>query len=150
MKNISDLDIREKKVLIRVDFNVPMDEQGNITDDTRIRGVLPTINYALDEHAKVIIMSHLGRPDGQRQEKFSRAPVAKRLSRLLDKEIMLAPDCIGPEVDAMVAGMNPGDILRPDQYWSCQLFYRPSSFPTGAPSMDRMPPKLDWTSTPTV
>jgi phosphoglycerate kinase len=111
VKNIRDLDIKEKKVLIRVDFNVPLDDQGNITDDTRIRGVLPTINYALDEHAKVIIMSHLGRPEGQRQEKFSLAPVAKRLSRLLDKEIRLAPDCIGPEVDALVATMAPGEVL---------------------------------------
>jgi phosphoglycerate kinase len=111
MKNIKDLDIKEKKVLIRVDFNVPLDEQGNITDDTRIRGVLPTINYALDEQAKVIICSHMGRPDGQRQEKFSLAPVAKRLSRLLDKEVTLAPDCIGPEVEAMVGQMAHGDVL---------------------------------------
>jgi phosphoglycerate kinase len=111
MKNISDLDIKEKKVLIRVDFNVPLDEQGNITDDTRIRGVLPTINYALDEHAKIIIISHLGRPDGQRQEKFSLAPVAKRLSRLLEKEVKLAHDCIGPEIEAMVGQMAFGDVL---------------------------------------
>jgi len=111
MKNIRDLDIKEKKVLIRVDFNVPLDDQGNITDDTRIRGVLPTINHALDEQAKIIIISHLGRPDGQRQKKFSLAPVAKRLSRLLDKEVRLAPDCIGPEVEAMVAQMAAGDIL---------------------------------------
>jgi phosphoglycerate kinase len=111
MKNIRDLDIKEKKVLIRVDFNVPLDEQGNITDDTRIRGVLPTINHALDEQAKVIIISHLGRPDGKRQEKFSLAPVAKRLSRLLEKEVKLAPDCIGPEVEALVGQMAAGDIL---------------------------------------
>ncbi len=111
MKNISDLDIKEKKVLIRVDFNVPMDDQGNITDDIRIRGVLPTLNHALDEHARIIICSHLGRPKGQRQEKFSLAPVAKRLSRLLDKDIKLAPDCIGPEVEAMVDAMQPGDVL---------------------------------------
>jgi phosphoglycerate kinase len=111
VKNIRDLDIKEKKVLIRVDFNVPLDEQGNITDDTRIRGVLPTINHALDEQAKVIIISHLGRPDGKRQEKFSLAPVAKRLSRLLEKEVKLAPDCIGPEVEALVGQMAAGDIL---------------------------------------
>ena len=111
MKNISDLVVKGKTVLIRVDFNVPLDEQGNITDDIRIRGVLPTINYALDEHAKVIIISHLGRPEGQRQEKFSLAPVAKRLSRLLEKEIKLAPDCIGPEVEAMVGQMAFGDVL---------------------------------------
>jgi phosphoglycerate kinase len=111
MKNIRDLDIKEKKVLIRVDCNVPLDEQGNITDDTRVRGVLPTINHALDENAKVIIMSHLGRPDGRHLEKFSLAPVAKRLSRLLEKEVKLAPDCIGPEVEAMVAAMAFGDVL---------------------------------------
>ncbi len=111
MKNIRDLDIREKKLLIRVDFNVPLDEQGNITDDTRIRGVLPTLNHGLDERAKLIICSHMGRPEGRRQEKFSLAPVAKRLSRLLDKEVRLAPDCIGPEVEAMVAAMEPGDVL---------------------------------------
>jgi phosphoglycerate kinase len=111
MKNISDLVLKGKTVLIRVDFNVPLDEQGNITDDIRIRGVLPTINYALDEHAKVIIISHLGRPEGQRQEKYSLAPVAKRLSRLLEKEVKLAPDCIGPKVEAMVGQMAFGDVL---------------------------------------
>ncbi|MBU0682207.1 MAG: phosphoglycerate kinase [Proteobacteria bacterium] len=111
MKNIRDLDIKGKKLLIRVDFNVPLDSQGNITDDTRIRGVLPTINHALDEHAKIIIMSHLGRPKGQRQDKFSLAPAAKRLSRLINKEVKLAPDCIGPEVEKMVAAMQPGDVI---------------------------------------
>ena len=111
MKNIRDLDIKNKKVLIRVDFNVPLDEQGNITDDTRIRGVLSTINYALDEQAKVIICSHMGRPDGKRQEELSLAPVAKRLSRLLDKDVKLAPDCIGLEVETMVAQMAQGDVL---------------------------------------
>ena len=111
MKNIKDLDIREKKILIRVDFNVPFDEHNNITDDTRIRGVLPTINHALDEHAKIIIMSHLGRPKGKRQEKFSLAPVAKRLSRLIDKDIKLAPDCIGDEVRAIVDAMQPGEVV---------------------------------------
>jgi phosphoglycerate kinase len=111
MKNIKDLDIREKKVLIRVDFNVPLDEQGNITDDIRIRGVLPTINYALDEHARIIICSHLGRPKGQRHEKFSLAPAAKRLSRLIDKDVRLAPDCIGDQTKAMVETMLPGDVI---------------------------------------
>ncbi|MCK5228208.1 MAG: phosphoglycerate kinase, partial [Desulfobulbaceae bacterium] len=111
MKNIKDIDIREKKILIRVDFNVPFDEHNNITDDTRIRGVLPTINHALDEHAKIIIMSHLGRPKGKRQEKFSLAPVAKRLSRLIDKDIKLAPDCIGEEVRAIVDAMQPGEVV---------------------------------------
>ena len=111
MTNIRDIDIRDKKVLIRVDFNVPLDEQGNITDDIRIRGVLPTINHCLDEHAKIIIISHMGRPKGQRNEKFSMEPAAKRLSRLIDKEVKLAPDCVGDEVQAMVDAMQPGDVL---------------------------------------
>lgn len=111
MKNIRDIDIRGKKVLIRVDFNVPLDAQGNITDDIRIRGVLPTINHALDENARIIICSHMGRPKGQRKEEFSLAPAAKRLSRLIAKEVRLAPDCIGPEVKAIVDGMQPGDVI---------------------------------------
>jgi phosphoglycerate kinase len=111
LKNIRDLDIKGKKLLIRVDFNVPLDELGNITDDIRIRGVLPTINYALDEDARIIIISHMGRPKGQRVEKFSLAPAAKRLSRLISKEVKLAPDCIGDEVEAMIAAMRPGEII---------------------------------------
>ncbi len=111
MKNIRDLDIKGKKLLIRVDFNVPLDEHGNITDDIRIRGVLPTINYALDENARVIIISHMGRPKGRRVEEFSMAPAAKRLSRLIGKDVKLADDCIGPEVQAMVAAMQPGEVI---------------------------------------
>ncbi len=111
MQNIKDLDIKGKTLLIRVDFNVPLDEQGNITEDTRIRGVLPTINHALDENAKIVICSHLGRPKGQHQEKFSMAPAAKRLSRLINKEVKLAPDCIGSEVKATVEAMQPGEVL---------------------------------------
>jgi phosphoglycerate kinase len=111
VKNIKDLDIRGKKVLIRVDFNVPLDEQGNITDDIRIRSVLPTLNYALDENAAIIICSHLGRPKGQRKPEFSLAPAAKRLSRLIAKEVKLAPDCIGPEVEGLAAALKPGEVL---------------------------------------
>ena len=111
MKNIRDIDIKGKKLLIRVDFNVPLDEQGNITDDIRIRGVLPTINHALDENARVIIISHMGRPKGQRVEKFSMAPAAKRLSRLIGKEVKLADDCIGPGVRAMVDAMQAGEVI---------------------------------------
>ncbi|HCC54254.1 MAG TPA: phosphoglycerate kinase [Desulfobulbaceae bacterium] len=111
MKNIRDLDIKGKRLLIRVDFNVPLDEQLNITDDTRIRGVLPTLNYALDENAKVIICSHLGRPKGERKPQFSLAPAAKRLSRLLDKEVVLAPDCIGAETKTLVEAMQPGSVI---------------------------------------
>ena len=104
-------DLKAKKVFIRVDFNVPLDENQNITDDTRIRAVLPTINYALDFNAKVIIASHLGRPKGERNMKYSMAPAAKRLSRLLDKEVVLAVDCIGKEVTDIIDNMKPGDII---------------------------------------
>src|SRR3989337_4086109 len=108
---IDDLDIKGKRVLIRVDFNVPLDDKGNITDDTRIRSVLPTINYALDEYAKVILASHLGRPMGKKDPTMSLAAVAKRLSRLLEKDVKLAPDCVGPEVKKIVDGMMPGEVL---------------------------------------
>ena len=91
-------DLRGKKVFIRVDFNIPLDENQNITEDTRIRAVLPTINYALDGGAAVVLASHLGRPKGERNPKFSMAPAAKRLSRFLGKEVHLAPDCIGDAV----------------------------------------------------
>ncbi|MBI5327466.1 MAG: phosphoglycerate kinase [Deltaproteobacteria bacterium] len=108
---IDDLDIKGKKVLIRVDFNVPLDDKGNITEDTRIRAVLPTINYALDEGSKVILASHLGRPKGKRVSEMSLAPVAKRLGRLLEKDVAIAPDCIGPDVEKIAANMKPGDVV---------------------------------------
>ena len=111
MKFIDEIDLKDKKVLFRFDYNVPLDSTLNITDDIRIRATLPTINYALDEGAKVIIMSHLGRPKGRISPEFSLAPVAKRLSRLLNKEVMLAKDCIGDEVKKLVAGMTPGSVV---------------------------------------
>jgi phosphoglycerate kinase len=100
-----------KKIFMRVDFNVPLDDNQNITEDTRIRAVLPSINYALDYKAKIILASHLGRPKGERNEKYSMAPAAVRLSRLLGKEVKLAPDCIGDEVKAMIDAMQPGDVI---------------------------------------
>ena len=108
---IEDTDLYDKRVLIRADFNVPLDDAHQITDDTRIRSTLPTINRAVDEGAKIILCSHLGRPMGKRDPKFSLAPVAKRLQRLLGKEVAFAPDCIGPSVEAMVAKMKQGDVL---------------------------------------
>jgi phosphoglycerate kinase len=100
-----------KKVFLRVDFNVPLDDNQNITEDTRIRAVLPTINYILDKNAKLVIASHLGRPKGERKEKYSMAPAAKRLSKLLGKEVKLAPDCVGDQVRSMIDAMQPGDIV---------------------------------------
>jgi phosphoglycerate kinase len=111
MQFIDQINIKGKKVLFRFDFNVPLDSSLNITDDTRIRAALPTINYALDEGARVIIMSHLGRPKGKVNPEFSLAPVAKRLSRLIDKEVQLASDCIGAAVEDMVKELKPGSVL---------------------------------------
>jgi phosphoglycerate kinase len=111
MKTIKDMDITGKRVFFRVDFNVPLDEFQNITDDTRLRGVMPTLTYALDHGAKLIIASHLGRPSGKRVPSMSMAPVAKRLGRLLGINVKLAPDCIGEQVQKMVAEMQNGDVL---------------------------------------
>lgn len=107
---IEDIDIKGKRVFIRTDFNVPLDHDLNITDDTRIRSTLPTINYAIDEGATIILASHLDRPDGV-NPRLSLAPVAKRLQRLLGKEVFFAPDCIGPHVQKMAARLKPGDVL---------------------------------------
>ncbi len=104
-------DLREKLVFIRVDFNVPQDDNGNITEDTRIVGAVPTIKYAIENGAKVILASHLGRPKGEKKPKYTMAPAARRLSELLGKEVKQASDCFGPDVDAMVAALQPGDVL---------------------------------------
>ena len=110
-KTIKDVDLKGKRVLIRVDFNVPLDENLNITDDIRIRAALPTIKYALDKGAKVILMSHLGRPDGQVKEELRLAPVAKRLRELLNKPVLALKDCIGDDVKKSVAAMKAGDVI---------------------------------------
>ncbi len=108
---ITDLNLKGKKVFVRVDYNVPLDEDGNITDDARIRATLPTINYLLDEGAKVILASHLGRPNGKVVPELSLKPVAKRLNRLLNKEVKLTSNCIGPDVKKQVDNMKPEDVL---------------------------------------
>jgi len=110
-QTIDDVVLRDKRVIIRADFNVPLDDSHQITDDTRIRSTLPTINRAVDDGAKVILCSHLGRPNGMFDPKYSLAPVAKRLGRLMGKDILFAPDCIGPAVEGLVAKMKPGDVL---------------------------------------
>ncbi len=111
MRYIDEIDVSGKRLFIRVDYNVPLDENRNITDDNRIRAALPTINYSLENGASVILASHLGRPKGERNPRFSMEPVARRLGELLGKEVKLAPDCIGPEVAEMVAALRPGDVL---------------------------------------
>jgi len=110
-KTVRDIDVAGKRVLVRVDFNVPLDAEQRITDDTRIRAALPTIRYLLDHGAAVILMSHLGRPDGQVVEKLSLAPVAQHLSPLLERPVEMAMDCIGPEVEAQARSLQPGQVL---------------------------------------
>ncbi len=111
MNFINQIDLKGKRVMFRFDFNVPLDSSQNITDDIRIRAVLPSLNYALDEGARVIIISHLGRPKGKPVPQMSLAPVAKRLSRLLGKQVLLANDCIGPDVEKIVQDLKPGCVL---------------------------------------
>src|SRR4030066_1611541 len=109
--SLKDLNIKGKRLFIRADFNVPLDENLNITDDRRVRSTLPTINYAVDEGAKTILASHLGRPRGTPDKRYSLASVAKRLQRLIKKEVIFLPDCIGPEVEEAVSKMSEGDII---------------------------------------
>lgn len=108
--SVRDLDLQNKKVLIRVDFNVPI-ENSNITDDTRIRASLPTIQYVLDQGGSVILMSHLGRPKNGKDPSLSLAPCAKRLSELIKKPVKMAPDSVGPDVEKMAKELKPGEIL---------------------------------------
>lgn len=110
-KTVRDIDVKGKRVLVRCDFNVPQDENGNITDNRRIVGALDTIKYLLDKKAKVILCSHLGRPKGEVKPEFSLAPVAKELSKLLGKEVKLANDIIGESAKALVSELKEGEVV---------------------------------------
>ncbi len=110
-KTVEDIDVSGKKVLVRCDFNVPLDADGNITDENRIVGALPTIEYLIKNNAKVILCSHMGRPKGEFNMKYSLAPVAKRLSEKLGKEVKLAKDVIGDSAKELVAGLKDGDVM---------------------------------------
>ena len=111
MKSIVDMNIAGKRVFVRVDFNVPLDDHRHITDETRIKAALPTLKFALEQGAKLIVASHLGRPKGERVDRFSLSPVAERLGRLLGMDVRMAPDCIGPEVQALADRMADGEVI---------------------------------------
>ena len=111
-KTVADVDVAGKKVLVRVDFNVPLDKAtGAVADDRRIREALPTIRYLLDHGAAVILMSHLGRPEGKVVPKYSLCPVATRLGELLGRPVLMAPDAVGPKVQEMARQLNPGQVM---------------------------------------
>ncbi len=109
--SVRDIELKGKRVFMRVDFNVPLNDSGEITDDTRVRASLPSIQYALERGARLILASHLGRPKGKVNPKYSLVPVAKRLSELLSKPVAFASDCIGPAVQAQAMALKDGDVL---------------------------------------
>ena len=111
MKSINQIDFSEKKAFVRVDFNVPLNEDGQITDDTRIRAAIPTIEYLINHSAKVILAAHFGRPKGQVNEKMRLTPVAARLSELLGQNVALTNSCIGDEAVAQSNSLSNGDVL---------------------------------------
>ena len=110
-KTVKDIDLKNKKVLVRCDFNVPLDENQNITDNRRIVAAIPTIKYLLEQNCKVILCSHLGRPKGEFKKEFSLAPVAKDLERLLGKEVKLAEDVVGESAHKLTENMEAGEIV---------------------------------------
>ncbi len=111
IKFIDELELHGKRVFLRVDFNVPLDDKLEITDDNRIRAALPTIKYAVEHGARLIVASHLGRPKGKKVPEFSLAPVAERLALLLDQDVTMAPDCIGHEVEKMASDLSNGQVM---------------------------------------
>jgi phosphoglycerate kinase len=109
-KSLEDVDLEGKRVIMRVDFNVPLDGEGNITDDTRIRAALSSIQFVLNQNTKLILMSHLGRPKGQIREDLRLVPVGKRLSELIGKDVIITKDCIGEETKKIISGLQTGDV----------------------------------------
>lgn len=136
--SIKDLILKDKKVLMRVDFNVPLDKESRITDDSRIAATLPSINYVLDQGGSLVLMSHLGRPSGKNIPELSLKPCAKRLSTLLGKEVLMAPDCIGTDVEKMVHDLKPGQIIMLENL----RFHRSEEHPEDSPEFVRQLAKL--------
>jgi len=111
-KSITDVPLKGRRAIMRVDFNVPQDKAtGAITNPARIIAALPTITYVLDQGASLVLMSHLGRPDGKRVEKYTLKPVAEKLEELLGKPVKFLSDCVGPEVEAACSSLKPGEVI---------------------------------------
>lgn len=111
MRSVRDIDLKNKRILMRVDFNVPMDDEGKIIDDTKMTAALPTIDYVLEQGGSLVLMSHLGRPNGKPDPEFSLRAVAVHLSELLQRPVTMADDCIGPEVEKLALSLRPGEVL---------------------------------------
>jgi len=111
VRSVRDIDLKNKRILMRVDFNVPMDDEGKIIDDTKMTAALPTIDYVLEQGGSLVLMSHLGRPNGKPDPEFSLQPVATHLSELLQRSVTMADDCIGPEVEKLAGSLKPGEVL---------------------------------------
>lgn len=135
---MQDLELQGKKVLLRVEFNVPLDKQGKISDDTRIRESLPTIQYILDHGGSVILLSHLGRPKKGPDAKLSLSPCAQALSALLQKDVLMAPDCVGPAVEQMARNLKEGQILLLENLRFYPAEEDPSLDPQFAKSLSRL------------
>jgi len=116
-RTIRDIDLKGKKVLVRADFNVPLDEQGEITSDARIRATLHTVSYLLEREACIILCSHLGRPEGEKVDELSLAVVANRLSKMLNQSVHMAKDCVGPEIEKLAGNLKSGQTLLLENLW---------------------------------
>ena len=110
-KTIKDIDLKGKRVFVRCDFNVPMDENQNITDNRRIVAALPTIKYLIEQGCKIVLSSHLGRPKGEFKKEFSLAPVAKELSKQLGQEVLMAEDVVGESAQKLAENLQPGQVI---------------------------------------
>ena len=110
-KSVRDIDVSGKRVLVRADLNAPQREDGSVSDDTRLRATRPTLQYLRTHGARIVLMSHLGRPKGKVDERFRMAPIAAKLSEILGQEVLTAPECVGPEVEALASKLEPGQIL---------------------------------------
>jgi phosphoglycerate kinase len=150
LNNIQNVEVKGKRILLRVDFNMPQNKEGAITDDTKMVAALPTINHLLGQGARLIIMSHLGRPKGQANPKYSLRPMAEHLSKLLGQDVPLAPGCVEPEVEAMAQKLKDGEaiLLENVRYYPERSATSTSTTPSAAPIAHTPQPRASRTTSP--